>query len=200
VQDLISDLQGQEPGVAAFMIHNFVRNTIIYSQAQAQGPDPVGYNYRGVFGDWQNGDCDNHATMTTALLRYAGIDPEDITYVLADYQVSAGGVSTPPVGHAFVVVDIDGQKLVLDMNFENPMILNPDYTARGVAAGDEGSSFAGHELNLTYSNFMMVVPVDRGADMYIGPHILQLTQAPQELNRTSTPTEAAPPAPLPRIS
>lgn len=66
-----------------------------------------------MFKNLDSGDCDNLATFETALLRYAGFEDKDITYVSGRFEYRHKEL-TGSVQHAAIIVNVDEQPYLLD--------------------------------------------------------------------------------------
>ncbi|MCK5283985.1 MAG: transglutaminase domain-containing protein [Alphaproteobacteria bacterium] len=100
------------------IIHNFASKEMDYNHKEAKNETSISSNYNEVLQNYKSGDCDNHATLEIALLRYTGFPPEDITFLGGYFGYRCP--TEEEIEHAVCIVNVDDQLYILDSNMKNP--------------------------------------------------------------------------------
>lgn len=124
-------------------IHKFVIDNMQYDEAKSRQDIVTGnvsMNYADVLRNYKKGDCDNHATLEIALLRYSGVKPQDISWISGQFKYDEDGKEIQNAKHNAAILKVDGAYYLLDMNFEKPVPLGGKLTAKGEMAKENVGS------------------------------------------------------------
>lgn len=118
ISEFLDSLEGKSDMEKIRSIHEFTVNNLTYAypsgEDETTGPRDMIYGPRV-------GDCDDFAFFECALLRYAGF--EDVAFFGGDikYQEASSNASLGGEGHAVAVVEVDGERYLLDLNLPGPV-------------------------------------------------------------------------------
>lgn len=185
LRDFLENLKEMSPVEKLQSIHDFVTNNMSYDETEARKETGMNTNYAEVLSGPLEGDCDNYATLETALLRYAGVDDSKISWVgsYTVYENSEGKEENSEAGygggHAVVVVEQDGENYLLDMNMVGPVKLNEQLQGTGISF----HTGAPVELDMIPQ---YIVPIGADAPAMGSPHFIK------DMQPESAPTPAQP--------
>lgn len=137
-QRLIASIQGMETDDKRLQaVHRATIERIQYvSQPHEDISGEQTYDFRDVMAANFEGDCDDHATYSAAMLRYLGYDEEQIQLIEGQYTYELENGESVQVGHAALQVGLDdGRVAHIDKNLQDVSYVDGTIT-RGLVVDD----------------------------------------------------------------
>ena len=130
--------------------------------------------------NWEVGDCDNHAQLVAAMLKYSGFEEENMA-VLGVNSINYGD-SEFNGGHAVLLLEHEGQIYLFDLNVDDVIALDENL---------EGTNSAGSSVSIDKDDIVVVYFVEKGQETLYHPDraedLKETTAASNNYDSVSSP-------------